>query len=274
MQTTRPSKVWAVIYNPDAFPDELYQRALLALDSESAVKVRKFYRRADACRCLIGRFLRYMVLHDQNIDPQTAIFAVTETGKPYLAHPVPNPPIAFNVAHDNALVAVAFSSNSHNPPAYSVGIDLMKVSLPGRASFSTFMASMNEALTPLEYHQVTTGKSDDENLQRFFWSWTMKEAYTKALGLGLTFNIRRIEFDAAENLLRVDGERLAGWQFTKFKICIEGDDYQGVVAEYIGGDGLDIIHESTQLPGYLNQCDAVSFVNQTFEVLSHNRRLE
>ena len=62
------------------------------------------------------------------------------------AFPVLNPPIAYNVAHDNALIAMAYSSNAHNPPAHAVGVDVMKVRLPERVTFSTFITSMGEAV--------------------------------------------------------------------------------------------------------------------------------
>ena len=34
--------------------------------------------------CLIGRLLRYMMLHRQGIDPRAATFDTTKAGKPYL----------------------------------------------------------------------------------------------------------------------------------------------------------------------------------------------
>lgn len=71
----------------------------------------------------------------------------------------------------------------------------------------------------------------------------MKEAYTKALGLGLGFDFCRIEYDVSENVVRVDKERALGWRFTKFVFTDENDLYQGVVAEYIGGKTTEIIDE-------------------------------
>ena len=124
-------------------------------------------------------------------------------------------------------------------------------------------------LTPLEYQQVTAGKLDSENLRRFFWSWTVKEAYTKAVGFGLGFEFRRVEFDAVANVVRVDGTTLSGWRFIKFVTFIDGDDYQGVTAEYVGGDHLEIIPETSELPNYLKKCDAVPFIEKALQLLVH-----
>ncbi|KAK2466512.1 hypothetical protein APHAL10511_002154 [Amanita phalloides] len=253
-------KVWIVIYDSDTFPEQLYHRALLALDHDSVQRIRKFRKKEDACRCLIGRFLRCMVLHRRGIDPHTAVFRTTEAGKPYLSYPILHPPVAYNVAHDNAIVTITFSSNTHNPPAYSLGIDVMKVHLPGCKSFSAFVNVMEGV--------VTAENADEENLRRFFWVWTMKEAYTKAVGLGLGFDFRRVEYDAESNILRVDGARLSGWQFNKFVVKVRGDVYQGVIAQCTGGDQLEIIEGSTGPANYMEVYDAVHFVENTLQQMN------
>jgi 4'-phosphopantetheinyl transferase len=117
-------------------------------------------------------------------------------------------------------------------------------------------------LTPLEHRCLfKAGISHDEGLRRFFWVWTLKEAYTKALGLGLGFDFRRVEFDVEENVVRVDGEIPAGWRFSKF-ILNDGEDlYEGVVAEYLGGEQLEVIPESASHP-WLVSHQAVPFVEK------------
>lgn len=62
-----------------------------------------------------------------------------------------SPPIAFNVAHDNAIVTISFSTNAHNPPAYSLGIDVMKVHLPRHDTFDSFIESMSEVVRGIFY---------------------------------------------------------------------------------------------------------------------------
>ncbi|KAF8640146.1 hypothetical protein AX17_001382 [Amanita inopinata Kibby_2008] len=145
----------------------------------------------------------------------------------------------------------------------------MRVRLPRHATFANFVESMSETLTPLEYRQAFGGESEIENLHRFFWTWTMKEAYTKAVGLGLGFDFRRLEYDAEAGTLRVDGDTPIGWRFTKFTLSVGEDDYQGVVAEFTGGTEFGVIQEPVGSPPCLAQYGAVSFVEDALQRLAH-----
>ena len=113
-------QVWAVIYKPAAFPEDvssihsiqrftlfiqhqLYQRGILFVDPESKSRIQKFYRREDACRkhltswsvkiskpytlsgTLISRLLPRMLLKKRGLSFNDMTFAYTEAGKPYIA---------------------------------------------------------------------------------------------------------------------------------------------------------------------------------------------
>lgn len=172
-------------------------------------------------------------------------FTRTPEGKPYLLNQSPTEPIGFNITHDNALVGLAFSPGIHNPPAFSIGIDVMKVRTPTNETFATFLASFEEQLTDLEVKQVTTpGVTEDERIRRFFWMWTLKEAYTKALGMGLGFDFKKVEFDVARKQVKVDGIPPNGWRFIMFTICDGEDLYEGVVAER-AGDTTEVVDASS-----------------------------
>lgn len=97
-------------------------------------------------------------------------------------------------------------------------------------------------LSACEKEQLTSATPSQERISRFFWMWTVKEAYTKALGLGLGFDFCRVEFDALKKRVRVDGVEPYGWVFTLFVVHEhEGEGvYQGVVAEFVGERVLEI----------------------------------
>lgn len=105
-------------------------------------------------------------------------------------------------------------------------------------------------------------------MRLFFWVWTMKEAYTKALGLGLGFDFSRIEYDVPRETLTVDGAVPPGWQITKFEIAHGRDAYQGVAARYVGGDtATAIVSRESQEAGWLVEYGAAEFVTRAIAEL-------
>lgn len=193
-------------------------------------------------------------------------FASTKAGKPYISTPGIDPPIAYNVSHDNALITMAFGPGDHEPPAYWIGVDIMKVKLPEREPFPQFVRIFSGQLTAPETHMILS-VPQDEGVRRFFWIWTMKEAYTKALGLGLGFDFRRIEYNLLTDTLTIDGEIPKGWQLIKFEIEHNQAMYQGVAARFVGGDETVVLHRSKQREDWLVHFDAASLVSRAIEEL-------
>lgn len=96
--------------------------------------------------------------------------------------------------------------------------------------------------------------------------WTAKEAYTKALGLGLGFDFRRVEFNPTLDILRVDGVVPNGWRFNKFTVVQGADLYQGVVAEFVGGEETVVVAESRPQE-WLTVIDAAVFIQEAIQQL-------
>jgi 4'-phosphopantetheinyl transferase len=120
-------------------------------------------------------------------------------------------------------------------------------------------------MTALELRTLFEDVSEQDGLRRFFWIWTLKEAYTKALGLGLGFDFRRIEYNVPENVVRVDGAIPKGWQFSKFELLEDLDLYQGVVAEFVGGDEVAVV---SQPPAeWLTTFKADAFLQRALQTL-------
>ncbi|KAF9008693.1 4'-phosphopantetheinyl transferase superfamily [Cyathus striatus] len=253
-------QTWAVIYNPTSFSEELYAQALLCVDEDSRSRIKRFYHRADACRTLIGRLLLLIMLRQQGLGPRNALLQFTEAGKPYIVTTPPlDPPVGFNLSHDNGLIALSFSPGVYIPPAFGIGVDIMKVHIPGRETFISFVETMKDQLTPLEIRLLFLDVSEDEGLRRFFWMWTLKEAYTKALGLGLGFDFQRVEFDVLHRVVRIDGQIPMGWKFRMFTLSEGRSLYEGVVAEYCENAPTEVIDAVGPQP-WLTVHDAVSFV--------------
>jgi hypothetical protein len=59
---------------------------------------------------------------------------------------------------------------------------------------------MRSCFTPLEWQHIRQASTDDapQQLDRFFRHWTLKEAYIKAVGIGLGFDLQRAQFRCRE----------------------------------------------------------------------------
>ena len=98
----------------------------------------------------------------------------------------------------------------------------------------------------------------------------MKEAYTKAVGFGLGFDFRRIDFNPQKRVLRVDGTAPQGWSFRMFTVPDGEERYLGVVAECLGDSTTTIVEYIPGSPpptGWLTIQDAVSFVEHAVAAL-------
>jgi 4'-phosphopantetheinyl transferase len=109
--------------------------------------------------------------------------------------------------------------------------------------------------------------SEGQSIYHFFLIWTLKEAYTKALGIGLGFDFKRVEYDSSEDRIKVDGEVLRGWEFQVFELRNdqgEAGGYLGVVAIFVGGgDEARIVKSSDSLSTFT----AEQFLNRAIRDL-------
>ncbi|KAH9853709.1 hypothetical protein C2E23DRAFT_884383 [Lenzites betulinus] len=275
--------VWAVTLDTTAVGEleDLYQQGLLLLDEESKVHLKKYYHRIDSVRGLIGRFLPRLLLKERGVPVESVRFAKTQAGKPYITTEL-DIPVGYNITHDNGVIAMAFSSGSSlypDPPAYRIGVDVMLLQLPKRDTFSGFVEIFRDQLTDLERkillpHAPAPSISKHEELRRFYLIWTLKEAYTKALGLGMGFDFSRIEYDVPNDVVRIDGQVPRGWEFTRFKLInpvrsINAEEYVGVTARFVGEDAApECKVRVEEAPSWLRVFDAKEFLTTTIAKLS------
>ena len=106
-----------------------------------------------------------------------------ENGKPTLASASSGASMTFNLSHSHGLVACAVALDAR------VGVDVESVI---RATDWRLIASRHYA--DAEVVQIDTLR-DDERPARFFDFWTLKEAYAKALGVGLSQPLETATFD-------------------------------------------------------------------------------
>jgi len=181
-----------------------------------------------------------------------------------------DPPVGFNVTHDSGMIVMAFAAGEHDPPAYRIGVDVMQVKLPPRETFKNFVFTVGDQLTILEQRLLLSPDvKQDEALRRFYLLWTMKEAYTKALGLGLGFDFRRVEYNIPQDIVTVDSVVPRGWEFVVFEMHEGSELYVGVAARFVGGEDTKVSHHDPASDvDWLVRHDAVSFVGKAIDALN------
>ncbi|KAL5530656.1 hypothetical protein ACEPAF_6914 [Sanghuangporus sanghuang] len=252
--------IWAVSFSDRSFTEDvrighkpLYKAGLVLVDTESQARIKRFYFKSDSYRCLLGRLLPRLLLKQYGIPPKEAAFGRTASGKPYVKNPSLEHAIGFNVSHDNEYIIMAFQIRqpSVDPPSESapqtydkdvdvttIGVDVMKVALPKyEKNLRSFIHSISDTLTSLEQHSLLEHSDANDALRRLYLVWTLKEAYTKALGLGLGFDFKRIEVNISTSRIYIDGSLPLGWEFRAFSLESQsGDEYQVAIARFTGDE--------------------------------------
>jgi 4'-phosphopantetheinyl transferase len=193
-------------------PLEDSSRVLAPDETERAARFR-FDRDRDAFVCtrvalrtLIGSYL--------GVRPEDVQLSYADKGKPEI------PGLSFNVSHAGDVAAAAFARSGR----VGVDVELMRgdVELAALAR-RFFTAAENEVLARLTGDAFVAG---------FYSCWTRKEAFVKALGEGLSFDLGGVEVAVhpePARILLVDGDASAGerWSLVSLE---PGPGYAGAVA--------------------------------------------
>lgn len=158
-----------------------YWQMLQAPEQTQYLRLR---RPADRLRYLVTRALVRTVLSEQAaVLPEQWQFGQTPHGKPVVAGPAGLPAgLDFSVSHTDALIVLALHRHGR------VGVDAER--WQGRLPPWEVTPVL---LTPAEQQALSRLPACDQAL-RFFQFWTLKEAYVKALGMGLSHPLTAFSF--------------------------------------------------------------------------------
>jgi 4'-phosphopantetheinyl transferase len=138
-------------------------------------------------------------------EPQDVRFRYSEKGKPELAEPYAVSGLTFNVSHSGGVALLGFTRNR------PIGVDVEKV----RDDFDT-RAIARRFFSPTEQEQLAELAAEKRHWA-FFRCWTLKEAFIKALGEGLSHPLHQfdVSVDAARPVslvTRPDASEAERWQ--------------------------------------------------------------
>ncbi|MDJ0767178.1 MAG: 4'-phosphopantetheinyl transferase superfamily protein [Ilumatobacter sp.] len=178
-------EVW--LARPGEFSDRVELAALerLLADDERE-RHRRFRREQDRHTFLVAHALVRTVLgRYTSVEPAELRFVLEEHGRPQLA-PEHGGSVRFNLSHTDGMVACAVTVGR------SVGVDVQVVD-----DRVATMEVARRVFAPTELADVGALTGADRR-ERFFRYWTLKEAYIKATGLGLSTPLDRFAFDLAD----------------------------------------------------------------------------
>ncbi|NQY06729.1 MAG: 4'-phosphopantetheinyl transferase superfamily protein [Flavobacteriaceae bacterium] len=153
---------------------------ILSVDLQNEVE--KYIRWEDQYNTLIGKLLvfsAYKIIKNQEL--KFEYYKRDENNKPFIQDSALN----FNISHSGKTILCAISK--HN---IQLGIDVEEIKSIDIKGFNTIFHQN-------EFNRIIQANSIDS----FYKYWTRKEAYTKAIGVGITIPLDKI--DTTKNMISV-----------------------------------------------------------------------
>jgi len=212
----------------------------------------------DSFRTLMTQLLPVLMMRHRRVPRAKWQDHVTPTGKHWIEHASdssgrPRPPsIGYQLTFHNSLCGMAVTQGQ---PAQVVNIGLgikqLKVE-PKGTTVPVFFESLSHKLTQLEIANIA-GNPDELVLKRLCINLALKEAYIKAIGQPIGFDLSRLEFDMPNRCATGDGNALIGWEFRVFTAklgvargtVLKQEEYECVCAYYRGTQETTFIFHGT-----------------------------
>jgi 4'-phosphopantetheinyl transferase len=195
-----------------AMDEDAHARAMETLSPDERARAGRFVFPRDRVAFVAAHALLRQTLSDfADVPPEAWAWSLTAHGKPRLADAHAGCGLSFNLSHTDGLVACAVSR----------GVDVGDVGIDAE--------SLTPRVDPLEIADrfFSTAEvaalracADGDRQQRFIELWTLKEAYVKAIGEGLSHPFNTFGFflddPAGPRFDAPAGQDPAAWQFALF----------------------------------------------------------
>jgi 4'-phosphopantetheinyl transferase len=151
-------------------------------------------------RILLGKYL--------NLAPEKIVFQKNSHGKLFLENNL----ISFNLAHSHEIVLYAFTVTKH----IGIDIEFIRENMPYKEIAGRFFSSQEIA----ELFSLPPEKQ----IPAFFNGWARKEAFIKAIGLGLSYPLSKFSVDLSTTTQKkipiyIYDEKFAKQNWQLFALC-------------------------------------------------------
>ncbi len=198
------------------------------LSDREKMRAGSFHFKKNKKRFIIGRgILRIILGFYLDIKPELLEFLYGPYGKPQLNEKNYNETIQFNLTHSHELALCAFTRGRR------LGIDLEYITnIPDLKVITTHIFSRRENK---KFKKIPKNKK----LNAFLKCWTVKEAYSKAIGTGLTelykqFNLSfSLKISTSKRKIKIYIKKTSNWSLMSFaplpdytaSLVVEGQDW-------------------------------------------------
>jgi 4'-phosphopantetheinyl transferase len=202
-------RLWAQA--TDALDDQALDRAVAVLSPAERARHGRFHfahHRRDYA--IAHALVRTSLSRCGTLSPAAWTFEEHASGRPLVtSQPGTPPPPSFSLSHTHGFVACAIAS------AADIGVDVERVD---RKVEQAAIAARYYA--PGELAQLARC-APERRAARFFELWTLKEAYLKAIGAGLSHSLSAVAFDLDDGggiaLVKPTAAESSDWQFALFE---------------------------------------------------------
>jgi 4'-phosphopantetheinyl transferase len=198
--------LWLFLFVPPPDPATLAAAARLMSEDEATQHARYLVDRARDEYALTRLLVRSVLSRYAPVAPAAWTFARSEHGRPEVSGPEGAPRLRFNLSNTQGLIACLVRAQGE------VGVDAEDLKRRGET-----VEIAERFFAPAEVRALRALPASRQRL-RFFEYWTLKEAYMKARGLGLTIPLDAFAFDlGAGPPIRIAFDGIAddprAWQF-------------------------------------------------------------
>lgn len=176
-----------------------------------------------------GLLLQEVVKREFGLKPEDILIGRGENGKPYLKE---YPEYKYNISHSGDMVMMAYSMQE-------LGVDIEELRVKD-------MKVARRCFTPCEYLYVLNGSSECDGAvpagfevdalnievsRRFFEIWTLKEAYLKLTGKGISVPLSSFEVDVENKCVKDEALKYYTGEVDNYIYAICAEDVSEVRIE-------------------------------------------
>ena len=167
---------------------DLLKKYYQLLSKGERLKQQRFYFEKHRHQYLITRAMvrSILSLYTNEIAPEKWKFKNNDYGKPSINNSSLTIPLCFNISHTDELVVMAVAVDQE------MGVDVEYLPRLGEN-----LEIANRFFSPIEVKQLLD-LSPEEKRNRFFDLWTLKEAYIKACGMGLSIPLDHFSYSFSQ----------------------------------------------------------------------------